>query len=141
MTSRKRVDSFNDDQLSSLERKLSLLLATAPEDEKPFYSTNFTGFSRLYRRFLTERKEPLVWDEITPLREGFILESSATEVGLEDAKVLLDKLVVVKLNGGLGEFTVEFQSAPIRSLKKQAGNGPSWRHILDSTNCEILGKN
>lgn len=102
MTSRKRVDSFNDDQLSSLERKLSQLLATAPEDEKSFYSTNFTGFSRLYKRFLTERKEPLVWDEITPLREGFILESSGAEVAIEDAKALLDKLVVVKLNGGLG---------------------------------------
>ena len=104
MTSRKRVDSFNHDQLSSLERKLMQLLATSSDDEKPFYKKNFGEFSRLYKRFLTERKEPLVWDEITPLREDFILKSSNIEVGLEGSKALLDKLVVVKLNGGLGKL-------------------------------------
>ena len=102
MALRKRFDSVQEDYYTLLGKKLSSLLETAAEDEKELYQRNFEGFRRIYQRFLTERKEALVWDEITPLPEDFILKTQNSEVPDEEAKDLLSKLVVVKLNGGLG---------------------------------------
>ena len=103
MALRKRMDSFQEDQKQVLEKKLTQLLETAPESEKPFYEQNFKGFQKLYGRFLDERKEELVWNEITPLPEDFILKmSSDIDVAQEKKRDILNKLAVLKLNGGLG---------------------------------------
>ena len=98
------MDSFQEDQMSVMSKKLSQLMETATEDEKGFYERNFKGFQQLYQRFLDERKaESIVWDEITPLPEDFTLKMSENvEVPESEKRDLLSKLVVLKLNGGLG---------------------------------------
>ena len=45
----------------------------------------------------------IIWDKIQPLpKEAVLPYKTITEVSPDSAKTLLDKLVVLKLNGGLG---------------------------------------
>ena len=83
----------------------------------------FDGFEKLFSRFLLEdaNQSSIDWQEIRPPPEGtvslkflrkfdrFVLKlfkvipyKKLTTADLSDKKELLDKLIVVKLNGGLG---------------------------------------
>ena len=44
----------------------------------------------------------MIWDKIQPLPPGAVLSYKSICAPLPSAKSLLDKLVVLKLNGGLG---------------------------------------
>ncbi|XP_068244331.1 UTP--glucose-1-phosphate uridylyltransferase-like [Palaemon carinicauda] len=86
-----------------LTHELQKLLLTCPPGQKDITQKNFEGFEKLYGRFINESGDSVVWDRIEKLPDGAIKNYSSLK-GPEpnDVKIMLDKLVVVKLNGGLG---------------------------------------
>ena len=61
------------------------------------------GFQRLFSRFILEKGPQMVWDNILPISDGTIRSyDSLSEPAAEQISEQLNKLVVVKLNGGLG---------------------------------------
>lgn len=88
-----------------LTEDLNSLLKTAPEDLKEKYAKNFEGFEELFGRFVEDKGHGLVWEDISPPPEAMIKKYKDIELEsykASDVKNLLDKLVVLKLNGGLG---------------------------------------
>lgn len=91
------------DAFQRMESELAVLLDTAPEERRVEAKENFRGFKELFARFLEETGPSVDWDKINPPPEGSILKYSEISDALEtDVKDALNKLVVVKLNGGLG---------------------------------------
>ncbi|CAI2349342.1 unnamed protein product [Caenorhabditis sp. 36 PRJEB53466] len=89
--------------LSLLEGELAQLLSTTRDELLPHYKTELSGFRNLFARFL--RAKPHVeWSKIEPLPEGSIrpYTSLSAVTGKDLIAAQLRKLVVVKLNGGLG---------------------------------------
>ncbi|KAF4516819.1 hypothetical protein B566_EDAN006213 [Ephemera danica] len=86
-----------------LNHELEKLLATAPEDQKDRISKEFEGFSRLYARFLAEEGPSVDWDRIEKLPSDAVKDYN-TLTPPEESMVhdMLGKMVVIKLNGGLG---------------------------------------
>lgn len=63
----------------------------------------FEGFSQLFGRFLDETGPSVEWDRIEPLPSDAVRDYQTLETPTTDEiHKMLDKLVVVKLNGGLG---------------------------------------
>lgn len=63
------------------------------------------GFEKLFQQFLVDRRvgKSIIWDRIQPLPAGAVKAYADIPIVKEFvAKSLLDKLVVLKLNGGLG---------------------------------------
>eukprot|EP00112_Aurelia_sp_Birch-Aquarium-sp1_P006719 Seg1735.5 transcript_id=Seg1735.5/GoldUCD/mRNA.D3Y31 product="UTP-glucose-1-phosphate uridylyltransferase" protein_id=Seg1735.5/GoldUCD/D3Y31 len=88
-----------------LTEDLNNLLKTAPADRKDTYALNFKGFEELFGRFVEDKGHGLVWNDISPPPDGMIKRYKDIELEsykAQDIKALLDKLVVLKLNGGLG---------------------------------------
>ncbi|OXU27337.1 hypothetical protein TSAR_000061 [Trichomalopsis sarcophagae] len=92
------------DALIDLETELSKISASATNPiEKEAIEQQNDGFKRLFERFLEEDGPSLNWDQIQRLPEGAIKNyDNLQDPGTEEIKQLLSKLVVVKLNGGLG---------------------------------------
>ncbi|KAI5179582.1 UTP--glucose-1-phosphate uridylyltransferase [Nematocida sp. AWRm80] len=66
-----------------------------PEDMEKFFS--------LFTRYLSERSEKLVWDNINPPPDSMLVPyESAQGPSSDQVPALLNKLAVIKLNGGLG---------------------------------------
>ena len=65
---------------------------------------NLQGFEVIFSKFLTDRRvgNSVKWDKIQPLLPDSVIPYPAVDVPSSEAKALLDKLVVLKLNGGLG---------------------------------------
>jgi len=106
---RRRNASYNFMNLAKEEAKegnfqdVNKLLETCPSDRKDEFSKNLNGFKRLFTRFIEDDGKQIVWNNITPPPDDLIkvykdLESSKSS----DMKTILNKLVVMKLNGGLG---------------------------------------
>ncbi|KAJ8670659.1 hypothetical protein QAD02_001918 [Eretmocerus hayati] len=92
------------DALIELENELSHIASTAssPAHRESVVQQN-DGFKRLFERFLEEGGSSLDWDQIQKLPEGAIKDyDNLPDPGPEEIKDLLSKLVVIKLNGGLG---------------------------------------
>ncbi len=66
--------------------------------------SHFGGFENLFQRFLVDRRvgNHIVWDKIQPLPSEAVLPYRSIANVTSGPKALLDKLVVLKLNGGLG---------------------------------------
>jgi len=65
----------------------------------------FDGFERLFGKYLeADVAAPIIWEKIEKLPQGSILPYASLSEPKDKAeiKAMLDKLVVVKLNGGLG---------------------------------------
>jgi UTP--glucose-1-phosphate uridylyltransferase len=65
----------------------------------------FQGFEQLFSRYLLESvdQSSIDWQEIQPPPDDTVISyEKLQEVGINNPKELLDKLIVVKLNGGLG---------------------------------------
>lgn len=93
-----RIDAYQ-----RMESELKELLGTAPHERVKEAEQNFKGFTELFARFLEEKGPSVEWDKIKPPPEGSILKYSEIPNAVEsDVKKALDKLVVIKLNGGLG---------------------------------------
>ncbi|XP_050421517.1 UTP--glucose-1-phosphate uridylyltransferase isoform X2 [Adelges cooleyi] len=91
------------DSLVQLEKEIVSLLATVPEDKKELAQSQFTAFSRLFQRFLEESGPSVDWDRIEKLPADAIRDYDVLpKPGPDDIHKKLEKLVVVKLNGGLG---------------------------------------
>lgn len=91
------------DALNHLKKELENLLSSAPPKYQKQMKHDFDGFEHLFERFLQEDGPSIQWDKLQKLEEGSVrhydsLEMPSTEV----IHQMLQKLVVVKLNGGLG---------------------------------------
>ncbi|KAE9416073.1 hypothetical protein Angca_002303, partial [Angiostrongylus cantonensis] len=89
--------------LGALGQELSKLLLTSKKEDMEKNQKEMSGFLNLFTRFLRARTH-VDWSKIQPLPEGAIrtykhLEHPTDE---EVIKSMLKKLIVVKLNGGLG---------------------------------------
>jgi len=93
------------DAVHSLQKELhKLLLTTNPADSEQV-KKEFDGFEALFRRYLQETEIEIKWSKIEKLPEEAIVSYKNIQVGdmpVEKVKSILDKLVVLKLNGGLG---------------------------------------
>eukprot|EP00124_Ichthyophonus_hoferi_P000422 Ihof_evm15s15 gene=Ihof_evmTU15s15 len=69
----------------------------------PAAQKEMDAFLQLFERFLNKSEDKINWDSIRPPPEGMVnLYRDIKEVDKANIGDLLDKLVVVKLNGGLG---------------------------------------
>uniref|UniRef100_A0A914X1B1 UTP--glucose-1-phosphate uridylyltransferase n=1 Tax=Plectus sambesii TaxID=2011161 RepID=A0A914X1B1_9BILA len=94
--------STKRETLGSLEIELQRLLKTASPDEVKYWEREFSGFRNLFSRYL-RAKAAIDWPKIMPLPENAIKSyDSLTEGDPLTIKDRLSKLVVIKLNGGLG---------------------------------------
>lgn len=82
------------DQISKLRSQVAKLSQISDNEKE--------GFIRLVSRYLSGEEEKIEWEKIkTPTDEVVVPYADLATLG-EDTKGLLDKLVVLKLNGGLG---------------------------------------
>lgn len=92
------------DALRQLERELDNLIQTAPEGKKEGFKEEMKSFSSLFGRFLQEDGPSVDWKHIEKLPEDAVKDYNSLQAPAnnEQIKAMLNKLVVVKLNGGLG---------------------------------------
>lgn len=88
----------------SLAHELEKLAITANAGEKQLLEKDFEGFQRLFGKFINETGPSVHWDKIERLPKDAISNYADLPATTEKAEVrdLLNKLVVIKLNGGLG---------------------------------------
>uniref|UniRef100_A0A3P9KR86 UTP--glucose-1-phosphate uridylyltransferase n=1 Tax=Oryzias latipes TaxID=8090 RepID=A0A3P9KR86_ORYLA len=88
----------------SMHRELEALLATANKEEAEISRKDFDGFKKLFHRFLQVKGPSVNWAKINRPPEDSIQPYDRIKAkGLpDDITTSLNKLVVVKLNGGLG---------------------------------------
>ncbi|XP_055910980.1 UTP--glucose-1-phosphate uridylyltransferase isoform X2 [Eupeodes corollae] len=92
------------DALRLLESELDNLLLTTTEPERKQYLQNeMNRFADLFGRFLQEDGPSIDWNEIQKLPGDAVMEYSGLSAPKdEQIKEMLNKLIVIKLNGGLG---------------------------------------
>jgi len=88
----------------SLAMELDKLMKTLPEGQKQVVQNEFDGFQRLFGKFLADSGPSVIWDNIEKLPNGSILNYRDLSCTADKVvmKAMLDQLVVIKLNGGLG---------------------------------------
>uniref|UniRef100_A0A5S6R4Y6 UTP--glucose-1-phosphate uridylyltransferase n=1 Tax=Trichuris muris TaxID=70415 RepID=A0A5S6R4Y6_TRIMR len=88
--------------VDSLTSELEVMIKMVPEAARERWAKYFDGFRRLFANFLQVR--PTVeWSKISHLPEGALQPyDSLTQPNDSAVKDLLNKVIVVKLNGGLG---------------------------------------
>ncbi|OXB82840.1 UNVERIFIED_CONTAM: hypothetical protein H355_010410 [Colinus virginianus] len=88
----------------SMKVELDKILATAPSNELEHTKKDLEGFKKLFHRFLQEKGPSVDWGKIQRPPEDSIQPYEKIKArGLPDnIASVLNKLVVVKLNGGLG---------------------------------------
>lgn len=91
------------DALNQLQRDLDNLLSTAPSEKHETIRKEFEGFAQLFERFLAETGPSVDWSKIQKLPEDAVQDYSTLETPPDDIiRSMLNKLIVIKLNGGLG---------------------------------------
>jgi len=91
------------DALVRMENELSDLLKECKTEEKQLTEKEFDGFQRIFNKFLQGAGTSVEWDKIEKLPEGAVLDYETLKAPADsEIKCMLSKLVVVKLNGGLG---------------------------------------
>uniref|UniRef100_A0A336MYC8 UTP--glucose-1-phosphate uridylyltransferase n=1 Tax=Culicoides sonorensis TaxID=179676 RepID=A0A336MYC8_CULSO len=87
-----------------LEKELDNLLSTVEDGERKHILRNETSrFAQLFNRFLQEDGPSVSWDKIEKLPADAVRDYKTLNPPAHgDIKYMLNKLVVVKLNGGLG---------------------------------------
>ncbi|XP_018530594.1 UTP--glucose-1-phosphate uridylyltransferase isoform X1 [Lates calcarifer] len=88
----------------SMHRELEALLATANKAEAEISRKDFDGFKKLFHRFLQVKGPSVEWAKINRPPEDSIqpYEKIRTKGLPDNIAASLNKLAVVKLNGGLG---------------------------------------
>lgn len=89
---------------AALRSELDKLVLTGSPAHRNEIQRDFAGFEHLFRTFLEKTGPSIVWDKIKPPPEGAIQgykDISSLPRKSSEAD-LLNKLVVIKLNGGLG---------------------------------------
>ncbi|XP_022909757.1 UTP--glucose-1-phosphate uridylyltransferase isoform X2 [Onthophagus taurus] len=102
--SREFKEATKRDALNHLQKELENLVATVSAEKKQATITELNGFSTLFKRFLDEPTATINWDKIQKLPSTAVRDYESLEKPHEnnDVKAMLEKLVVIKLNGGLG---------------------------------------
>lgn len=78
-------------------------METAAPCQKSYVRNELNEFESLFERFLDETGPSVEWDKIQKLPDDAIRDYNTLEQPTEDIiHNMLNKLVVVKLNGGLG---------------------------------------
>jgi UTP--glucose-1-phosphate uridylyltransferase len=92
------------DALCQMQRELDKLVETAPNDKKASFSEEMRSCTSLFGRFLQETGPSVFWDKIEKLPEGAVMNYANLQSpsSNDEIRSMLNKLVVVKLNGGLG---------------------------------------
>lgn len=87
------------------KQDVEMLLDGCPDNLKEEFNQNLNDFHRLFSRFIDEQGTEVEWKKISPPPQELIKPYIDLKVdGLSDADIkhMLNKLVVLKLNGGLG---------------------------------------
>ncbi|XP_060687097.1 UDP-glucose pyrophosphorylase 2b isoform X2 [Hemiscyllium ocellatum] len=89
---------------STMGKELTRLLETASPSEQEQMKKDIEGFQKLFRSLLQRRGPSVEWEKIQKAPEDSIqsYDKIKAQGVLGDVTPLLSKLVVVKLNGGLG---------------------------------------
>lgn len=92
------------DAQTQMEQELQKLVQTTKTPEqKPFLDNEMNRFASLFGRFLQEDGPSVEWDKIQRLPEEAVKQYNTLPAPKDDAiRDMLDRLVVIKLNGGLG---------------------------------------
>lgn len=92
------------DAKNQMELELQRLVDTVTvADRKPFLDNEMKRFAALFGRFLQEDGPSVDWAKIQKLPEEAVKQYKTLQAPADDAiRAMLDKLVVIKLNGGLG---------------------------------------
>uniref|UniRef100_A0AC35TMT7 UTP--glucose-1-phosphate uridylyltransferase n=1 Tax=Rhabditophanes sp. KR3021 TaxID=114890 RepID=A0AC35TMT7_9BILA len=94
--------STKQETFGAMKQELERLLLSAPSDQISQYQKEFRGFQILFEKYL-KAKTSINWNKIQPLPENAIIDYHTLEpANKKHIAGLLNKLVVVKLNGGLG---------------------------------------
>ncbi|XP_048517816.1 UTP--glucose-1-phosphate uridylyltransferase isoform X1 [Dendroctonus ponderosae] len=97
------IEATKTEALGLLESELNRLVDSAPPSYKERVGTEFQGFTHLFKRFLDESGPSLQWDNIEKLPPDAVRDYNSLPTPTADVlQQMLSKLVVVKLNGGLG---------------------------------------
>lgn len=95
----------SDDAMRIVKGDLGNLILQAKPEQREEVRSHLQGFEKLFEQFLIDRRtgNTIIWDKIQPLPEGAVCSyDTIPPIPENTAKSLLDKLVVLKLNGGLG---------------------------------------
>ncbi|XP_059162317.1 UTP--glucose-1-phosphate uridylyltransferase-like isoform X2 [Physella acuta] len=96
-------DAMRKDAQFAMNKELNKLLTTAPPGLQEKTRKEFDGFEILFGRFLRESGPSVEWDKLKLLPPEAIRKYSSLDTPDKNSvKELLGKLVVIKLNGGLG---------------------------------------
>ena len=97
-------DMTKRDSQSLLANELDKLLRSVPASpEKEQIANEFKGFQRVFSKFVQGSGPSVSWDNIEPLPQDAVRDyASLQNPEKPKIKELLSKLVVIKLNGGLG---------------------------------------
>ncbi|XP_048734671.1 UTP--glucose-1-phosphate uridylyltransferase-like isoform X2 [Ostrea edulis] len=91
------------DALKAMNKELQKLIQTAPPGLQERARAEFDEFEKLFGRYLQEAGHAIVWDKIGQASQDAIkMYSELKPPETSVMKNLLNQLVVIKLNGGLG---------------------------------------
>lgn len=98
---------MRQDAQAALRSELDRLLDKAKDEDKSYLTDEFSQFHNLFERFLQERGPSIIWEKINPPPKGMIHKYDEIRENLGsringNEREFLSKLVVIKLNGGLG---------------------------------------
>ncbi|CAF1505205.1 unnamed protein product, partial [Rotaria sordida] len=102
------ISEFKDltkrDALTRLQKSLNELVVTAQPQSQKNVQLELNGYEHLFSRYLLDNDESSIdWQQIlSPPEETVIPYKKLLESDPGNPKDLLNKLIVVKLNGGLG---------------------------------------
>lgn len=97
-------ETAKKDASYQLAIEMEKLLNTANVADRERSAKEFKGFQRLFSKYVSDVSQPSVrWDKIEPLPEGAVRNYASLNTPEKDKiKAMLNQLVVIKLNGGLG---------------------------------------
>lgn len=96
-------DAMRKDAQSAMNKELNKLLSTAPNVFQEQVRKEFDGFENLFARYLRETGPSVEWEKLQTLAPDTIKKYNNLPAPATDTyKNLLNQLVVIKLNGGLG---------------------------------------
>ncbi|KAJ8978966.1 hypothetical protein NQ317_001438 [Molorchus minor] len=97
------IQATKRDALNNLQREIDKLVSSAETHQEKHVSEELDRFSKLFSRFLDETGPSIEWNRIEKLPPDAIRNYDSLEIPTTDIiHNMLNKLVVVKLNGGLG---------------------------------------
>lgn len=97
------IEATKRDALNRLQKELDKVLQTSGTDKRTDIKKQFDGFTKLFTRFLDETGPSVLWNKIEKLPEDAVRNYKTLQTPTDTLiHEMLAKLVVVKLNGGLG---------------------------------------